>query len=145
MIDLIQTAPIEAAVIADFQRFLFGDAPFCKRIIFVFDSPGLIGGNANIVLRVVFALESVDLLVYKVRFELSGTPAHTDTRPAVSVQRDAHLLPELNCSRLLLRLLKHEPFKALRMPQHCHVNTAFMEKMLIQAAQVLNDPVCGCT
>ena len=105
--------------------------------MFVFDSPGLIGGNANIVLRVVFALESVDRPVDQMRFELPGTPANSYTRPAVSVQRDAHLLPELNCSRLLLWLLEHEPFKALRMPQHCHVNAALTKQMLVQKFQML--------
>ena len=60
MIDLIQAAPIEAAVVADFQRFLFGDAPFSQWIVLVFDTLWFIGGDADIVLRVVFALEPVD-------------------------------------------------------------------------------------
>ena len=49
----------------------------------------LVCRDAHIVERVFLFLESVDLFIYQVRFELSRTPADADTRPAVAVGRDA--------------------------------------------------------
>ena len=66
MINLIQTVPVKAPVIADFQRLCLRDAPFHQRIDFIFDSCRFVGGDADIVKRIVRSLDPVDFLLYQV-------------------------------------------------------------------------------
>ena len=89
VVDLIQPAEVKAPVIAGLKRLRLRNAPLYKGIPLVLAAPRFIGGDADVVDRAQLAFEPVDLLGDEVRFELSGTPADADTRPAVAVGRDA--------------------------------------------------------
>ena len=84
-------------------------------MLVVFTAFGFIGGNTDIVECAGGMLEVVDLFADKVRFELAGTPAHPDSRPAVSKTGDAEALPVFNTGFLLFWLVEHQPFKPLGM------------------------------
>ena len=53
--------------------------------------------------RAQLAFEPVDLLGDEVRFELSGTPADADSRPAVAVGRDAQLCTVFQTAEMCIR------------------------------------------
>ena len=74
----------------------------------------LVSGDADIVQGVVGSFDTVDFLLNQVSFELSRTPAHTDSRPAVAVGRDAQRLAGGEGTWFFFRLVEHEPFKTFR-------------------------------
>ena len=80
---LIQPAEVKAPVIASLECLRLRDAPFHEGIPLVLAAPRFIGGDADVVDRAQLAFEPVDLLGDEVRFELPGTPADADSRPAV--------------------------------------------------------------
>ena len=86
--------------------------------------------------RAQLAFEPVDLLGDEVRFELPGTPADADSRPAVAVGRDAQLCTVFQTAGLLLGFVEHQVFKALGMPQRGNMDAALPEKMLVQFGKV---------
>ena len=102
----------------------------------VLAAPRFIGGDADVVDRAQLAFEPVDLLGDEVRFELPGTPADADSRPAVAVGRDAQLCTVFQTAGLLLGFVEHQVFKALGMPQRGDMDAALPEKMLVQFGKV---------
>ena len=94
-VNLIKAAEIKAPVIADLQGLRLRDAPFDERIPLVrilFAAYRFICGDADVMERVLLPFEPVDLLIHKMGLELAGTPAHPDTRPAISKTGDAEPL-----------------------------------------------------
>ena len=136
MVNLIQPAEVKATVIAGLERLCLRNAPLHKGIPLVLAAPRFIGGDADIVDRAQLAFKPVDLLGDEVRFELPGTPADADTRPAVAIGRDAQLCPVFQTAGLLLGFVEHQVFKALGMPQRGDMDAAFPEKMLVQFGEV---------
>ena len=105
---LIQPAEVKATVVTGLERLRLRDAPFHEGIPLILAAPRFIGGDADIVDRAQLAFEPVDLLGDKVRFELPGTPADTDSRPAVAVGRDAQLCAVFQTAGLLLGFIEHQ-------------------------------------
>ena len=70
------------------------------------------------------------------RFELPGTPAYPDTRPAVAVKRNPFLDSVFNGFWLDLRLIEHEVLKAVLCAQDCDMDAAFLEKIGVQLFQM---------
>lgn len=91
VVNLIQSAEVKATVVTGLERLRLRDAPFHEGIPLILAAPRFIGGDTDIVDRAQLAFEPVDLLGDEVRFELPGTPADADSRPAVAVGRDAQL------------------------------------------------------
>ena len=73
-----------------------------------------------------FSLDAVDLFLNEVRLELPRTPAHTDSRPSVPVERYARRLAAGNGFQPFLWLVEHEPFKALGVSQDSEVDAALL-------------------
>ena len=110
VVDLIQPAEVKATVIAGLERLHLRNAPLHKGIPLVLAALRFIGGDTDIADRAQLAFEPVDLLGDKVRFELPGTPADTDTRPAVAVGQDAQLCAVFQTAGLLLGFVEHQVF-----------------------------------
>ena len=85
VVNLIQSAEVKATVVTGLERLLLRDAPFHEGIPLILAAPRFIGGDTDIVDRAQLSFEPVDLLGDEVRFELPGTPADADSRPAVAV------------------------------------------------------------
>ena len=92
---------------------------------------GLVCRDAYILLKLMRSLEPVDLLVDKVGFELAGTPADPDTRPAVAVGRDAQPRTVFQAGRFLLGFLKHHVLETLWRTQGGDVQAALSEQVLV--------------
>ena len=82
VIYLIKAAPVIPTVIAYFQSLCFCNVPIHQRVLFTLNALRLVCRNANIVERLILALEPVDFFVDEVRFELAGTPSDFGTGPA---------------------------------------------------------------
>ena len=115
MVDLIQPAEVEAAIITGLERLRLRDAPLHEGIPLVLATPRFIGGDADIMQRAQLTFEPIDLLGDEMGFELTGTPADADTRPAVAVGWDAQLCAFFQTAGLPLGFIKHQVFKAFRM------------------------------
>ena len=136
MVNLIQIADAKPTGVAMLQGFTFRDAPFHQRILIAFASLGFVGGNADIVQRVLFCFELIDFFCNQVSFELSCTPSDADAGPTVSAQRYTHLLTVGNTGCLLLGFFKHEVFKALGMAKDGDGQPALALQVLFQLLQM---------
>ena len=136
MVNLIQPAEVKATVVAGLERLRLRNAPLHEGIPLVLAAPRFIGGDADVVDRAQLAFEPVDLLGDEVRFELPGTPADADSRPAVAVGRDAQSCAVFQTTGLLLGFIEHQVFKALGMPQRGDMDAALPKKMLVQFGKV---------
>ena len=130
-VDTVQAAEVKAPVIADLQRLDLGDAPVYQGVVKVLAPMGLVCRDAYILLKLMRSLEPVDLLVDKVGFELAGTPADPDTRPAVAVGRDAQPRTVFQAGRFLLGFLEHHVLETLRGTQDGDVQAALSEQVLV--------------
>ena len=119
VIYLIMAAPVIPAVIAYFQILCFCNAPIHQRVLFMLNALRLVCRNANIVERLILALEPVDFFVDEVRFELACTPSDFGTGPAIAIKRNAQLFSVFDGGWLLLFLLEHQIFKAFGMAEYC--------------------------
>ena len=131
MINLIEAVPVKAPVIADFQCLGLGDAPFHKGINLILNAGRFVCRDANIVQGVLFLFQPVDLFGDQMGLELAGTPAHTNTRPAVPIGRYTQLRPVFKCFRFFFRLVEHKPFKTLGVAQDRQVDAPFLIQYLV--------------
>ena len=134
-VNLIQPAKLKAPAITNLQRLGFGDFPLYQGIAvlrIVFAAVGFVGGDANIVQGILLLFQPVDLFGNQVRLELASTPAHGHSRPAVARQRLAHSNTAFYGPFLLLGNIKHQPLKAVGMPQGGNVDAAFPVEMFVQ-------------
>ena len=90
MVDFIEATEVKATVIAELQSLSLSDAPLHQGVIKFLTPPRLVCRDADILLELVLAFEPVQLLGDKVRFELAGTPARLNARPAIAFQRLPH-------------------------------------------------------
>ena len=136
MVNLVQTAEVKTTVIAGLQRLGLGDAPVYKGVLLVFTAPCFIGGDTDIMQSAQLAFEPVDLLADQVGFELPGTPAHPDSRPAVTIGRNTQPCPVLQTLGLLLRFVEHEVFKALGVAQGGDMQAPLPVQVVIQLGKM---------
>ena len=139
MIDLIQPAPVKPPVIADLQGLGLGDSPLHQGIavVRVILAPmGFVGGNPDMVERVLLLLEPVDFLGHQVELELAGTPAYPHGRPAVAGQGLAFGNPSVYGPLLPHGGVEHQPLETVGMAQGGDVDASLPEQKIVQLGNV---------
>ncbi len=91
-----------------------------------------IGGDADMVQGIFLLFKPVDFFCDEMGFQLSGTPAHFHSRPAIASQRLTHSNTALYGPLLLLGNIEHQPLKAVGMPQGGNMQSPLLIKKSVQ-------------
>ncbi len=126
MINFIQAAKVKAVSITVLQGIGLSYAPIYQWILLLFTALCLICGNAYIMQCAVICFQAIHFFGNQMRFQLSRTPTYTDSRPTVATWRHALAQTVFDRGSFLFWLIKHMPFKALRMVKRGDMHTTLL-------------------